>query len=55
MLPTRIERLFSQCIRKGFWFCEHCDRVHSVGLDADKAQCPHCKKNNTSYWTPAVL
>ena len=55
MIPSFLSRLFSQAIRKGYWFCERCRRVHSVGVENDVDRCPHCKKQSTSRWHPAIL
>ena len=52
---------FSQGLRKGFWFCDRCDRVAlevpALAVDIlneQLASCPHCHKR-TARWVPPVL
>jgi hypothetical protein len=53
MNPSLLSRLFSQAIRKGYQFCSHCQKVHSVGVE-EIQPCLRCKRKD-STWNPACL
>jgi hypothetical protein len=53
--------IFSAALRRGYWFCVHCDRVvldiPEIAVDVfneNHASCPHCHKRACT-WHPPVL
>ena len=52
-LPSLLSRLFSRCLREGYYFCTRCEHIARVG--AGKAHCQRCKTDRWTVWQPAIL